>query len=107
MPGVAALGCLGTGFGPNVGCVADVCGPDPSAAASLLADALGPVEWAAFKHVTSLLHEALTPPAATSNGLTASALAALLAEVWFSKMPTSYAAAGEPARLPVVQSSSL
>lgn len=87
--------------------VCDVCVPDPSAAASLLADALGPVEWAAFKHVTSLLHEALTPPAATSNGLTASALAALLAEVWFSKMPTSYAAAGEPARLPVVQSSSL
>ena len=78
--------------------VCDVCVPDPSAAASLLADALGPVEWAAFKHVTSLLHEALTPP---------SALAALLAEVWFSKMPTSYAAAGEPARLPVVQSSSL
>lgn len=74
--------------------VCDVCVPDPSAAASLLADALGPVEWAAFKHVTSLLHEALTPPAATSNGLTASALAALLAEVWFSKMPTSYAAAG-------------
>ena len=77
--------------------VCDVCVPDPSAAASLLADALGPVEWAVFKHVTSLLHEALTPPAASSNGLTASALAALLAEVWFSKMPTSYAAAGQHA----------
>ena len=34
--------------------VCDVCAPSRAAAASLLADALSPVEWAIFRHITGL-----------------------------------------------------
>ncbi|KAK9812908.1 hypothetical protein WJX72_005622 [[Myrmecia] bisecta] len=69
-------------------------GLEASAASSLLADALAPVEWAVFRHITSLMRDTLAPGARDANGLTPSALAALLAEVWFAPLPRGFGAAG-------------
>lgn len=52
-------------------------GVQAEAAASLLADCLTPVEWAVCRHVLGLFREALQQ--ADGNGLSAAALAALLA----------------------------
>ncbi len=66
------------------------------AAASLLADALAPAEWAVFRHVAGLMRAALAPEAAAANGLTAPALSALLSDLWFGPTPHSYRGKGEP-----------
>lgn len=66
------------------------------AAASLLADAFAPVEWAVFRHVAGLMRAALEPDAAAANGLTPAALSALLADLWFGPTPHSYGGKGEP-----------
>ena len=66
------------------------------AAASLLADALAPAEWAVFRHVAGLMRAAPAPEAAAANGLTAAALSALLSDLWFGPTPHSYKGKGAP-----------
>jgi hypothetical protein len=70
-------------------------GAQADAAASLLADALAPVEWAVFRHVAGLMRAALQPENAAANGLTAAALSALLADLWFGQTPHSYKGKGD------------
>lgn len=69
------------------------------AAASLLADALTPVEWAVFRHVAGLMRAALEPDNAAANGLTAAALSALLSDLWFGQTPHSYRGKGDSCML--------
>lgn len=66
------------------------------AAASLLADALAPAEWAVFRHVAGLMRAALAPEAAAASGLTGAALSALLSDLWFGPTPHSYKGKGAP-----------
>lgn len=79
---------------PAAAQVCDVCVPSADAAASLLADAFAPVEWAVFRHVAGLMRAALEPDAAAANGLTPAALSALLADLWFGPTPHSYGGKG-------------
>ncbi|KAK9840841.1 hypothetical protein WJX81_008338 [Elliptochloris bilobata] len=73
--------------------VCEVCVPSASAAASLLADALSPAEWAVFRHVTGLFREALAAAAAPCGPL-----AVLLAELWFPPAMPGFGCAGRGLR---------
>lgn len=80
---------------PAAAQVCDVCVPSGSAASSLLADSLSPVEWAVFRHISELLQEVLSEDNSAANTLTSAGLAALFAESWFPSATPGYGAAGQ------------
>ncbi|DBA87288.1 hypothetical protein WJX77_005794 [Trebouxia sp. C0004] len=93
---LAFFASLPTPFMPPAAAqVCDVCVPSASAASSLLADSLSPVEWAVFRHISELLQEALAQDNSAANGLTLAGLAALFAESWFPGLTPGYGAAGQ------------
>ncbi|KAL0027397.1 hypothetical protein WJX79_008379 [Trebouxia sp. C0005] len=93
---LAFFASLPTPFMPPAAAqVCDVCVPSASAASSLLADSLSPVEWAVFRHISELLQEALAQDNSAANGLTSAGLAALFAESWFPGLTPGYGAAGQ------------